>query len=151
MAATRDARRPIDPQLVEYLVVVVPAEGSIDVVFDAVETVASVGHAVVVDGAVVAHDRSGAVSMSELPCSADRPSLLEIRSGVLSERDLELVAEAVPAGSLGVVVVVEDVWARPLAEAARAVGGHVAGGERIPPARLRAVLPLLRSTRGGAS
>jgi hypothetical protein len=149
LSPARDTPRPVDPQLVEYLVVVVPDERSVDGVLDAIETLASGGSAVVLDGAVVAHDRAGAVTSAELPASPGRPSLLALRRGLLSERDLTLIGEAVPSGSLAVVVVVEDEWARPLADAARAAGGHVAGGERIPPARLQSVLRQLHRPGGG--
>jgi hypothetical protein len=149
LSPARETPRPIDSQLVEYLVVVVPDERSVASVLDAIEALASGGQIVVLDGAAVAHDRAGEVTASELPMSPGRPSLLGLRRGVLSERDLTLVGEAVPSGSLAVVVVVEDAWARPLAEAARAAGGHVAGGERIPPARLRSVLPGLNRSAGG--
>jgi hypothetical protein len=149
LSPARDEQRPVDPQLVEYVVVVVPDERAVDGVLDATEALASGGRTVVLDGAVVAHDRAGAVVASEFPVSPARPSLLGLPRGLLSEHDLVLIGEAVPSGSVGVVVVVEDEWARPLADAARAAGGHVAGGERIPPARLRSVLPQLGSLEGG--
>jgi hypothetical protein len=145
--ASRGAHQPVDPQLVEYIVIVVPHDGSLDVVLDAVEQLAVAGQTIVLDGAIVAREHTGVVSVSELPDSPRRPALLDTRLGVLSERDLELVAEAIPMGSLAVVVVLEDEWARPLAAAASAAGGHIAGGERIPAARLRGVLPQLRSPR----
>lgn len=150
MSPSREARRSIDPQLVEYLVVVVPDEESIDGVLDAVEVLAAGEQAIVLDGAIVTRDHAGAVSIAELPKSLDRPALLDTTLGVLSERDLELIARAVPPASLGVVVVVEDEWARPLAEAARSAGGHVGGGERIPPGRLQAVFPHLRPVQRDA-
>lgn len=150
MDSRRDTRRTIDPQLVEYLVVVVPDEGSVDVVLDAVEFLASERRVSVLDGALVTSDLSGATTVAELPTSRRSP-LLASPSGVLSEHDLKLVAQALQPGDLAIVVVVEDEWARPLADATRAVGGHIAGGERIPPARLQAVFPQLRATRRDGS
>ncbi|WP_040493208.1 DUF6325 family protein [Ilumatobacter nonamiensis] len=147
MSVRRETGRSVDPQLVEYLVVVVPDERSIEDVLDAVETLASRRQVVLLDGAIVGHDRSGEVVTLEMPRSECRPALLEARRGVLSSHDLELIAVALPARSLAVVVVVEDEWAQPLASAVRAVGGYVAGGERIPAARLIEVLPQLRSPR----
>ena len=150
MGASRDTRRSIDPQLVEYLVVVVPDERSVDVMLDAVEVLASRRQVVVLDAAIVARDLSGSATVAELPAGRRTP-LLATPSGVLSDHDLKLIAEAIQPGDLALVVVVEDEWARPLAEATRAVGGHVAGGERIPPARLQAVFPQLQATRRDAS
>lgn len=146
MDSRRDTRRTIDPQLVEYLVVVVPDEGSVDVILDAVEFLATERRVAVLDGAVITSDHSGATTVAELPPSRRSP-LFASPSGVLSEHDLTLVAQALQPGDLAIVVVVEDEWARPLADATRAVGGHIAGGERIPPARLQAVFPQLRATR----
>jgi hypothetical protein len=150
VGASHDTGRSIDPQLVEYLVVVVPDERSVHPVLDAFEELASGRQIVVLDAAVVTHDLAGSVTVTELPASC-RPSLLATPLGVLSEHDLKLVAQAIQPGNLAIVVVVQDDWARPLAEAVRAVGGQVAGGERIPPARLQAVFPMLQTSRRDAS
>jgi hypothetical protein len=50
------------------------------------------------------------------------------------------VAEAVEQDRIGVVLLVEDVWAAPLARVARGVGGYIAGGERIPVRRLQTLV-----------
>lgn len=151
MPVSRDDQRPIDRQLVEYVVIDVPDEQAVEMVLEAVEQLASRGLVCVLDGAIVGRSGSGVLSVAELPRSSDRRPFLGRRLGVLSANDLELIADALPLGTLGLVVVVEDEWAKPLADAARSVGGHVAGGERIPPARLGAVLPGLRFTRGALS
>jgi Family of unknown function (DUF6325) len=149
VGASNDTRRSIDPQLVEYLVVVVPDERSIHPVLDAFEALASGPQIVVLDAAVVTRDLAGSIAVTELPASR-RPSLLATPLGVLSQHDLKLVGQAIQPGDLAIVVVVQDEWARPLAEAVHAVGGHVAGGERIPPARLQAVFPRLHTQREDA-
>jgi hypothetical protein len=145
-----DPTGPVDPQLVEYVVVVVPAEPAIEVVLDAVDRIAAGGRTTVLDVAVVAHGPRGAVNVAEAPDASHRPALRATRFGVLSERDLALIGAAVPPGAFGVVAVVEDDWARPLAVAAASTGGYLAGGERIPAARLTAVLPELRTSGRGA-
>jgi hypothetical protein len=143
VGTTHDTVRSIDSQLVEYLVIVVPDERSAHSVLDAFEALASAGQVVVLDAAIVTRDPVGSVAVTELPAGR-HPSLLATSVGVLSVQDLKLVAEAIQPGDVAIVVVVEDDWARPLADAVRAVGGHVAGGERIPPARLQAVFPHLQ-------
>jgi hypothetical protein len=60
--------------------------------------------------------------------------------GLLSEGDLELVALALQPGTVGIVVVSEDRWAVDLSMAAQEAGGEIVAGERIPPARVTAVL-----------
>lgn len=147
MPALDDEQQHFDPHLVEYLVVIVPSEEAVVGVIDAVQELAAAGPAVVLDGAVVHHDAAGDTAVRELATAVRRSALLVTPLGLLSERDLELIARELPPGTLGVVVVVEDRWAIPLARAARAVGGEIVGGERIPAARLRAVLPELDPRR----
>jgi hypothetical protein len=52
--------------------------------------------------------------------------------GILSEDDIALVCGALGPNVSALILVAEDRWAQPLAEAARVGGGRVVGGERIP-------------------
>ncbi len=52
--------------------------------------------------------------------------------GVLSEDDIALVCGALGPNVSALILVAEDRWAQPLADAARSGGGRVVGGERIP-------------------
>jgi len=56
--------------------------------------------------------------------------------GFLSEDDIALTGGALQPGTSVLLVVVEDRWAQLLADAARAGGGAIIGGERIPRHRL---------------
>ena len=56
--------------------------------------------------------------------------------GLLSEEDIALAGSALLPGTSALIVVVEDRWARLLADAARDSGGRIIGGERIPRHRL---------------
>ena len=56
--------------------------------------------------------------------------------GLLSEDDIALACSALHPGTSALIVVVEDRWAQLLADAARAGGGRIIGGERIPRHRL---------------
>jgi hypothetical protein len=51
-----------------------------------------------------------------------------------------MVSLAIQAGTVGVVLVTEDRWAQPLALAAERSGGQIVAGERVPAARVEAVL-----------
>lgn len=53
-------------------------------------------------------------------------------SGMLSSEDIRMLGERVPPGSSAALIVWEDLWAVPLAEAVRASGGQVIAHERIP-------------------
>ncbi len=46
--------------------------------------------------------------------------------------DLDLVASNLPEGNSALVIVWEDLWARPLVEAMRASGGVLVESARIP-------------------
>ena len=59
---------------------------------------------------------------------------------LLSRHDIDLVALALAPGDCAIVVVAEDLWAKPLALAARTVGGEVRAGERIARGRVEAAL-----------
>lgn len=148
MRARNDGSQQIDPYLVEYLVVVVPDERAIESLLDTLPGLTSLGAVEVLDGAIVRRDADGSASVREFPSEAwDRLSHSTPR-GILSARDLTMIADALSPSTVGLVVVVEDRWAQPLADAARRVGGEIAGGERIPPSRLQVVLSSLGSQQG---
>ena len=52
--------------------------------------------------------------------------------GLINMEDLDHVAAGLPAGNSALIIVWEDVWARPLAEAVMASGGVVVDSARIP-------------------
>jgi hypothetical protein len=52
--------------------------------------------------------------------------------GLVNMEDLDHVAAGLPAGNSALIIVWEDVWARPLAEAVIASGGVVVESARIP-------------------
>jgi hypothetical protein len=132
MKAPNQAGREIDPELVEYLVVVVPDEAAAEIVLESAAELERRGLLSVLDAALVSN-HAGEVNFAEPIGAASEPRVL------LTARDLTLVAEAVEDGRIGVVLLVEDMWAAPLARVARGVGGYIAGGERIPVRRLRPV------------
>ena len=51
---------------------------------------------------------------------------------VLSDDDIALVCGALGPNSSALILVAEDRWAQPFADAARISGGRIVGGERIP-------------------
>jgi hypothetical protein len=54
--------------------------------------------------------------------------------------DLEHVAQGLPEGNSALVIVWEDVWARPFVEAVQASGGVVIDSARIPAGLVEAAL-----------
>jgi hypothetical protein len=141
VVSPRGSRQRIDNELVWYSVVIVPGERAAHEVLTVAYEAAGGGAATVLDAAIVGTDRHGATTMAEAPPSIGRSVPQPSHRGLLSEHDLETIASAMAPDTLGVVIVVEHTWARPIAEAARRLGGYVGGGERIPHERLDAILP----------
>jgi hypothetical protein len=134
--------RTVDVDLVEYVITVLPDDDAVSRVMPTIAGLVRTDTIRLLDGALVARDDQGVTHVAELPTPTDDGlAAVPTHRGLLSERDLRLAAEAVPVGSIGVVIVIEDRWAAAWAESARRAGGQVAGGERIPPGRLEAIVP----------
>ena len=138
---------PLSPDLVEYLIIVVPDRDAVVGVASAVSKLVASSTIGILDAVVVVRGRDDAIAVQEVE---DTPGLGLLdaarreRDAWLSEHDVELAALALPPGSTGLVLVVEDRWAEPMSAAARAAGGEIIGGERIPARRIES---LLRETR----
>jgi hypothetical protein len=55
-----------------------------------------------------------------------------VRSGLLSDEDMQEAASAMEPGTLAVLIVYENTWAVPFVAAARESGGELIAGARIP-------------------
>lgn len=134
-----DASVDIDVNLVEYVIVEVPELSSLNRVATALaELVRS--HAIrILDVVTVVKASDGSVEVLEVnDVDALRPlsNVGGYFGGFLSSRDLILAAQAVTPDSTAVLLLAEDRWAGPLSGAARAAGGRVLGGERVPRSRM---------------
>jgi uncharacterized membrane protein len=69
--------------------------------------------------------------------------------GLVNMEDLEHVASDLPEGNSALVIVWEDVWARPLADAVRESGGVVLDSARIPAPLVEAALDELARAAAG--
>jgi hypothetical protein len=67
------------------------------------------------------------------------------RSGLLSDDDMRLAADALEPGTLAALVVYENTWAIPFVAAAREAGGELVAGARIPAQDVMAALDELES------
>jgi hypothetical protein len=139
---------PIDPtdiatDLVEYIVVLVSSPDALAIIGPELLRIVDTSAIRVLDLAVVKVDTNGA---SELVEPAAIEGIDDVRAAIacygalLSRHDIDLVALALAPGDCAVVVVAEDLWATPLALAARQVGGEVRAGERIARGRVEAAL-----------
>jgi hypothetical protein len=134
---------PLSTDLVEYLIIVVPDLEDVVGVASAASKLAASSTINILDAVAVVRGRDDAVVVHEVediqglgPLDAARSQ----RDRWLSEHDVELAALALPPGSTGLVLVIEDRWAEPLSVAARAAGGQIVGGDRIPARRIESLL-----------
>jgi hypothetical protein len=130
-------------ELVEYLIVAVPNPQSLGTLAPALAQLADSGTMRLLDSVVVSRERDGAVNVVELEAVEGAARLAEscgLIGELLSERDIELASVALAPSSAALVLVIEDRWATPLAAAIARAGGRIVSGERIPAARVEAVL-----------
>jgi hypothetical protein len=150
---SQPGRSPFNPDLVEYVLVAVPdvsrLEGLAAALVELVESAA-----IRVLDLVVLHRRAGDTTVTVLELE-EVEGLLALREvdgevgGYLSGHDIELASLGLEPDTAGILLLVEDSWAEPLARAARSAGGHFVGGERIPRERLSLVLPALLAEQAG--
>ena len=138
--------------LVEYFIIIAPDVASLATVADALSALVRAGTIQLLDLVVVAKAADHTVEILELETVDSLAPVREVEGefgGLLSEHDLELASFAIPAGSVGIVLVTEDRWAEPLSVAARHAGGLIIAGERIPASRIEAALAERREDRAG--
>jgi hypothetical protein len=133
----------VSSDLVEYLVIQVPDQTSLSSVGPAIAAVTANSSIRILDLVAVTTDEFGGVHQAELDSMNDLRNLASIahrHGSLLSAQDVRLAALALAPGSAGLVIVVEDTWAAPLAAAARDVGGRIVAGERIPAHRVEVAI-----------
>ena len=105
-----------------------------------------------IDVAVVSKDREGAISILETQelgpevASAFR-ALTGAVSGLLSEADLQELAQDLAPGTTAAALLFEHVWATRFAVAVRAASGELVLSERIPNAVMSGARPAPRRRR----
>lgn len=148
----------LDTDLVEAIVVVVPERSALRAVAGRLVEVLAWGSVALLDLLVCRRDAESdalvVLEARDVPELADLVDAVGAGKGlgaVLTVRDAEVATLALEPGSIAVVVLVEDRWARPIADAVRGGGGRVLGGARVPGSRVRAVLAEEPDESGGAA
>jgi hypothetical protein len=133
---------PVLPDLVEYLIVSVPALGSLELIVPALRDLVERAAIRILDLIVLVKDDQGVVRALEPDEVEPLGTLRAVPSGVtlLSEHDIGWASMALRAGTAALVLVTEGRWAEPLSTAAQRAGGQIIAGERIPAARVESVL-----------
>lgn len=143
----------VSTDLVEYLIVSVPERESLRGIVDALAGLVDDGTVRILDLVVVDRDGDGTVTVVEADSVPGLDGLGILTVGLLGQHDIALAALAVEPGTVGLVVVTEDRWARPLSAAARGAGGRIVAGDRIPAQRVETTLAELpdQGSTGGPS
>jgi hypothetical protein len=149
MNTDRHSLHGLRTDLVEYLIIAMPDLASLSDMTVPLADLVKAGLVRIVDLVVLAKDADGAVNVLEVDSVAHLAPLRNVEGetgALLSDHDLELASLALRPGTAGIVLVTEDRWAQPLAEAAARGGGQIVAGERIPAARVDAALADLADT-----
>lgn len=133
-----------DGDLVEYVIVAVPETAALRGVALALAEMVASGVVRVLDLVVMvrnAGDRTASVLEIEAVDSLTPLHGVEGEvGGFFSEHDIELAALTLEPERAAIMLLLEDRWAEPLANAARRVGGRLVSGERIPRGRVAPAL-----------
>ncbi len=130
-------------ELVEYLIVSARDLAGLSGVAAALADLAAADTVRILDLVVLSRNERGTVSVHDSDAVRGMEAIDELIGeprGLLNDHDIEMSALPIPPGSVGIVVVVEDRWARPLSAAARLAGGRIVSGDRIPARRVEAAL-----------
>ena len=124
---------PMGP--VSYTVIAFPGNHFNGNIAPEVARLVSNGTVRILDLVFVAKDEAGDTISLEFDQLDELAAFGEIDGdvgGLVNMDDLDLVASNLPEGNSALVIVWEDLWARPLVEAMRASGGVLVESARIP-------------------
>ncbi|NBE51619.1 hypothetical protein GUY60_09300 [Streptomyces sp. YC537] len=121
----------------EYLVIVFPGSRFTGAIAPALTDAVAARTVRILDLTFVRRTDDGALEHIELQdLDADELGRLDPVEGrvraLLNEDDIQALGQRVPPGSSAALIVWEDLWAKPLADAVREAGGEVVAHERIP-------------------
>jgi hypothetical protein len=141
---------------VEYGVIVFPDNRFHGEIAPAILDLIQSGTVRVIDLTFVLKDIEGVVSVVELDDVGGDvyeafQAVFADRGGLLSDDDVDGIAEALDPNSSALIIVWEDLWATRLASAVRAAGGIVTDMQRIPAEAVQAALDFAADTNGASA
>ena len=128
-------RGALDPDLVQYVVMTTADLDHTSAIARALRQLVETSQIRILDLVGVALDDVGgyaAVEPELLPVFAEFGPVDGEVGGLLSDDDIALACSTMSPGTSALILVAEDRWAGPLAEAVRLSGGRIVGGEHIP-------------------
>jgi uncharacterized membrane protein len=128
---------------VEYLVLGFPGNQFTGAIAPALADLTQNGTIRILDLVFIAKDTDGEVVAVEIEEHSDSAAFMALEGeigGLISPDDIEHAAEALQPGSSAALLIWEDTWAAPLADALRESGGVLIEGGRIPHDLIEAAL-----------
>jgi uncharacterized membrane protein len=128
---------------VSYTVIAFPGNQFNGNVAPEVEKLITNGTVRILDLVFVAKDNEGDTIILEFDQRDDLVAFGELDGevgGLINEEDLAHVGDNLPENNSALIIVWEDLWAKPLADAVRASGGVVIDSARIPAPLVEAAL-----------
>jgi len=120
---------------VEYVIIGFPGNQFTGEIAPELAKLVESGLVRIIDLVFIAKDEAGDVVVLEVDEQADLNVFASIEGevgGVLGDEDVAHAAEAIEPGSSALLLLWEDTWAGPLAQAIRNSGGVLLEGSRIP-------------------
>jgi hypothetical protein len=122
---------------VQYFVFVFPGNEFKGEIIPALQDVISKGMIRVVDIVFAMKDEAGNLLAFEIDetkheSAKQFSSVVDTVSGLLSEEDIQTLAQGIPANSAAALLVFEHVWAKDLADAIRNANGQVVAQGYVP-------------------
>jgi Family of unknown function (DUF6325) len=131
---------------VEYVLIGFPGNRFKGEIIPALAQLVESGTIRIIDLVFVKKDADGAMEVFEYDALDEVTDVAEIEGeagGLLSDEDIAFAAEALEPDTSAALLVWEDRWAAPLADALRNAGGVLIDGERIPHDIVEAALETL--------
>ncbi|MFZ4719623.1 MAG: DUF6325 family protein [Ilumatobacteraceae bacterium] len=121
---------------VEYVVIQFPGNQFKGEIIPALEELVSSKKVRICDVAIISKDGDGSVVWDEYDAGEEGDGFgfahLDGEAGLLNEEDILVAAEVMDNNCTAVLLVWEDLWAAPFAQAVRNAGGELIVGGRIP-------------------
>ncbi|ACQ78997.1 conserved hypothetical protein [Beutenbergia cavernae DSM 12333] len=120
---------------VEYVLIAFPGNQFKGEIVPALADLIDAGTVRIIDLVFLKKDADGTVTTFEYDGLEDSAAFAELpgeAGGFLGEEDIAAAGDALEPDFSAALLVWEDVWAAPLAEAIRGAGGVIIGGERVP-------------------
>jgi uncharacterized membrane protein len=130
---------------VEYVIISFPGSQFSGEIAPELRSLVDGGIVRILDLVFVAKDADGNVTSVEYEDFSDPifDGAFEALQDLVNDEDIELAGEALEPDSSAVLIIWEDLWAKPLAGKILDAGGQLVAGERIPGRVIEAALEAL--------